>query len=136
MAFIELHGCLGISFACATFLSTTVAMGSPSYEPNPKTVIGIYAAVLVTQGLINTFGVHLLKYINNISIWWHALGTTSLVIAVLAKAKTHQSGKFVFTRFYDGTGGWGDVASHGYVICIGILIAQYTLTGFDASAHM
>lgn len=111
-------------------------MGSSSYEPTPKTVIGIYAAVLVAQGLINTFGVHLLKYINNISIWWHAVGTTSLVIAVLAKAKTHQPAKFVFTQYYDGTGGWGEVSSHGYVICIGILLAQYTLTGFDASAHM
>ncbi|KAG8828990.1 hypothetical protein FRC18_009657 [Serendipita sp. 400] len=126
----------GISFACANFLSTTIAMGTSKYQPNEKTVIGIYAAVLAAQGLINTFGVHLLKYINNISIWWHALGTTALVIAVLAKAKTHQPAKFVFTQFYDGTGGWADRAGHGYVICIGILLAQYTLTGFDASAHM
>jgi amino acid transporter len=110
-------------------------MGTPKYSPNEKTVIGIYAAVLVAQGLINTFGVHLLKYINNASIWWHALGTTALVIAVLAKAPTHQSGKFVFTQFFDGTG-WAAQAGNGYVICIGILIAQYTLTGFDASAHM
>ena len=117
-------------------MSTTIAIGTPSYIPNANTVIGIYAAVLVTQGLINTFGVHLLKYINNVSIWWHALGTTSLVIAVLAKAPTHQSASFVFTEFYDGTGGWGDIAGHGYVMCIGILLAQYTLTGFDASAHM
>jgi len=71
-----------------------------------------------------------------VSIWWHALGTFALVIATLAKTKTHASGKFVFTTFYDGTGGWGIRASHGYVICIGILMAQYTLTGFDASAHM
>lgn len=125
----------GISFACANFLSTTIAMGTSKYSPNEKTVIGIYAAVLVAQGLINTFGVHLLKYINNLSIWWHALGTTALVIAVLAKAPTHQSGKFVFTQFVDGTG-WAAQAGNGYVICIGILIAQYTLTGFDASAHM
>lgn len=126
----------GISYACATFISTTVAIGTPSYTASPNTIIGIYAAVLVAQGLINTFGVHILKYLNNISIWWHAVGTTSLVIAVLAKAKTHQPASFVFTEFYDGTGGWGDIAGHGYVICIGILLAQYTLTGFDASAHM
>ncbi|CCA73241.1 related to GABA transport protein [Serendipita indica DSM 11827] len=125
----------GISFACATFLSTTIAIGTSAYEPNPKTVIGIYAAVLTAQGLINTFGVHLLKYFNNISIWWHAFGTSALVISVLAKAKTHQTAKFVFTEFYDGTG-WAAHAGNGYVICIGILIAQYTLTGFDASAHM
>lgn len=107
--------------------------------------------------MINTFGVHLLKYLNNISVWWHAVGTTVLVIAILAKAPTHQSGSFVFSTFIDDTGvdgyGWGARASHAYVVVIGkyhdgtfrlpiiyhslgILMAQYTLTGFDASAHM
>ena len=65
----------------------------------------------VPAGLINTFGVHLLKYLNNISVWWHAVGTTSLVIAILAKAPTHQSRSFVFATFIDQTGvdgvGWG-----------------------------
>lgn len=64
-----------------------------------------------SAGLINTFGVHLLKYLNNFSVWWHAVGTTSLVIAILAKAPTHQSGSFVFATFIDQTGvdgvGWG-----------------------------
>ncbi|KAF5319623.1 hypothetical protein D9619_008815 [Psilocybe cf. subviscida] len=129
----------GISFACANFISTACTLGT-SFEPTAKTTIGIYAAVLFTQGLTNTFGVKLLHQLNNISVWWHAVGTTSLVIAILAKAPKHQSAKFVFTQFIDGTGapgeGWGDRASHVYVIVIGILMAQYTLTGFDASAHM
>lgn len=82
--------------------------------------------------MINTFGVHLLKYLNNISVTWHALGTFSLVVAVLAKAPTHQSGKFVFTQFLDGTGvdgapGWGVRASHPYVVIIGILMVSVCL---------
>jgi hypothetical protein len=85
---------------------------------------GIYAAVLFSQGLTNTFGVHILHYLNNVSVWWHALGTTSLVIAILAKAPKHQSAKFVFQTFIDGTGpsgqGWGDRASHAYVVVIGV----------------
>ena len=102
-------------------------------------------AELSPAGLINTFGVHLLKYINNISIWWHAVGTTAVVIACLAAAPTHQSAEFVFTQFIDGTGieqadgtliGWATRASKAYVAVIGILMAQYTLTGFDASAHV
>lgn len=127
----------GISYACANFLATAASIGT-SYEPSPKTVIGIYAGILITQGLINTFGVHILRFLNNVSIWWHAVGTTALIIAILAAAPTHQTGKFVFTQFIDGTGdpGWGDRASHAYVVFIGILMAQYTLTGFDASAHM
>jgi len=54
--------------------------------------------------MINTFGVHILKYLNNISIVWHAVGTTAVVIAILTKAPTHQSGSFVFTTFVDQTG--------------------------------
>ncbi|KAF9467523.1 APC amino acid permease [Collybia nuda] len=129
----------GISFACANFISTACTLGT-NFVPTPNTTIGIYAAVLFTQGLTNTFGVRLLHYLNNISVWWHAVGTFSLVVAVLAKAPGHQSAKFVFQTFLDGTGppgdGWSDRASVPYVVVIGILMAQYTLTGFDASAHM
>ncbi|PPQ63649.1 hypothetical protein CVT24_004423 [Panaeolus cyanescens] len=129
----------GISFACANFISTACTLGT-SFVPTPKTTIGIYAAVLFSQGLTNTFGVSLLHQLNNISVWWHALGTFSLVVAILAKAPTHRSGSFVFRQFIDNTGvdgsGWGDRASHVYVVVVGILMAQYTLTGFDASAHM
>ncbi|KAG9225370.1 hypothetical protein CCMSSC00406_0006243 [Pleurotus cornucopiae] len=129
----------GISFACATFISTASELKT-SFQPNEKTTIGIYAAVLITQGIINTFGVRLLKYLNNISVWWHAIGTFSLVVAILAKAPSHRSAEFVFRTIIDGTGadgvGWGERASKAYLVVIGILMAQYTLTGFDASAHM
>jgi hypothetical protein len=77
--------------------------------------------------------VRILKYLNNVSVWWHALGTTSLAIAILAAAPKHQNGKFVFRTFIDGTGvdgvGWSQRASPAYVAVIGILLAQYTLTG-------
>ncbi|KAI9452252.1 APC amino acid permease [Russula earlei] len=129
----------GVSFACANFISTAATIGT-NFNPNSRKTIGIFAAILVIQGTINTFGVRILKYLNNISIWWHALGTTSLVIAVLSAAPKHQSGKFVFRTFIDGTGadgvGWSQRASPAYVAVIGILMAQYTMTGFDASAHM
>ncbi|KAH9975093.1 APC amino acid permease [Lactifluus volemus] len=129
----------GISFACANFISTAATIGT-NYQPNSRKTVGIYAAVLFIQGMINTFGVRILKYLNNVSVWWHALGTTSLIIAILAAAPKHQSDKFVFRTFIDGTGvdgiGWSQRASPAYVALIGILMAQYTLTGFDASAHM
>ncbi|CAL1698552.1 unnamed protein product [Somion occarium] len=128
-----------ISFTTANFISS-VATFQTDYTPTPATTIGTFAAVLVVQGLVNTFGVHLLRYLNNISIWWHAVGTTALIIAILAAAPSHQSAKFVFQTFIDKTGvdgvGWSQRASPAYVVVIGILMAQYSLTGFDASAHM
>ncbi|KAF3939037.1 hypothetical protein ABW19_dt0206955 [Dactylella cylindrospora] len=127
----------GITFGGANLIST-LATVKGGYEPTPAKIVGIYAALLVSHGIVNTFGVKLLKYLNNVSIVLHSVGISCIAIAVLAKAPTHQSAKFVFATFYDGTGdpGWGDVASPAYVAIIGILIAQYTITGYDASAHM
>lgn len=77
----------------------------------------------------------ILKNLNNVSILWHALGTTALTVAILAAAPKHQTGKFVFETFIDGTGldgvGWSQRASPAYVAVIGILLAQYTLTGWS-----
>jgi len=92
----------GISFGCAGLISTTATVKS-SYEPTAAKTIGIYAAVLVSHGVVNTFGVHVLKYLNNTSILLHSAGVTAIAIAVLAKAPTHQSAKFVFATFHDGT---------------------------------
>ena len=127
----------GITFGCAGLISTLATVKS-GFEPSAAKTVGIYAALLVSHGLINTFGVGILKYLNNSSIILHSVGISCYAIAIVAKAPTHQSAKFVFSTFYDGTGdpGWSMRASPAYVACIGILMSQYTITGFDASAHL
>ena len=90
---------------------------------------------------MNTFGVHILRHLNHSSIVLHSIGVSCFAIAILAKAPTHQSAKFVFATFYDGTGiatspGWSIRASPAYVAACGVLMSQYTITGFDASAHL
>jgi amino acid transporter len=106
-----------------------------SYRPRHSAIVySLEISTKLDSGTINTFGVRILKYLNNVSVWWHALGTISIVIAVLAGAPKHQSGKFVFRTFIDGTGvdgvGWSQRASPAYVAVIGILTAQYTLLGW------
>jgi amino acid transporter len=66
------------------------------------------------------------------------VGVAALAIALVAKAPKHQSAKFVFATFNDGTGdpGWSVRASPEYVAICGVLLSQYTITGFDASAHL
>lgn len=131
----------GISFGLAGLIATSISVKNPDYESTPGKTVGIYAAVLVSHGLVNTFGVHVLRYLNNVSIFLHSAGVTALCIAVLVKAPTHQSASFVFGKFNDGTGldgaeGWSERASTAYVVFCGALLSQYTLTGFDASAHL
>ena len=70
--------------------------------------------------------------LNNISVWWHIVGVL-VIVRVLAFAPSHhQCAWYVFTHFANNTG-WG---SKIYVLMLGLLLAQYTFTGYDASAHM
>lgn len=126
----------GITFGCAGLISTLASING--YQTSAAKTLGIHAALLFSHGIVNTFGVRILRYLNNVSIVLHSLGVFSYAVAILAKAPTHQSAKFVFATFYDGTGdpGWSVRASPAYVACIGILMSQYTITGFDASAHL
>ncbi|PSK36097.1 GABA-specific permease [Elsinoe australis] len=127
----------GITFGCANLIATLASVKA-GFVPSPGSIIGIYAALLVSHGLVNTFGVKYLKYLNNTSIALHSLGIASFAIAVVAAAPTHRSASEVFGNFNDGTGdpGWSVRASPAYVACVGCLMSQYTITGFDASAHL
>ena len=89
----------------------------------------------VLHGLLNTFGIRLVALLNDISVWWHITGVIVIVAVLLIVPKHHQSVAFIFTSFNNGTGAAfpGNVI---YVFLIGLLLAQYTFTGYDASAHM
>lgn len=67
-------------------------------------------------------------------MWWNTLGTLFVIISVLTAAPKHQSSEFVFWTFVDRTGvdggvGWSQRASPAYVALVGMLMAQWTLTG-------
>ncbi|KAI1823370.1 amino acid/polyamine transporter I [Xylaria intraflava] len=131
----------GISFGLAGLIATIATVKNPEFEPTPANTIGICAGVLISHALINTFGVSVLKYLNNLSIILHSAGVSSIAVALLAKAPKHQPASFVFGYINDGTGvdgspGWSERASPAYLVVCGSLLAQYTLTGFDASAHL
>jgi amino acid permease (GABA permease) len=121
----------GIDFGAASFLTAflNLQFGFPA---TPVNVILVFGAILVLHGLLNTFGVKLVSRLNDISVWWHIVGVLVIVGALALLPDRHQSASFVFTQFVNNTG-WGSTI---YVALLGLLLAQYTLTGFDASAHM
>jgi amino acid transporter len=137
-----------VQYACAGFMN--VLFGA--YEVN---VFGVnfadaehilaetfllFAIILVLTAIINIFRTHLLAVINNVSVWWHVIGVAVIVVLLVVVPDTHQDIGFVFgerinnTGFIDGdTGGFFFWL---YLLPIGFLLTQYTITGFDASAHI
>jgi amino acid permease (GABA permease) len=124
----------GIDFGLA-FFTTAFLNYTANYGTSPKNVILIYAIVLFLHGLMNTFGISLVALLNDVSVWWHLLGVATIVAVLAFVPDHHQSASFVFSKFVNGTG-FKFPGSGLYVGAIGLLLAQYTFTGYDASAHM
>ncbi|HEX6520340.1 MAG TPA: amino acid permease [Streptosporangiaceae bacterium] len=121
----------GIDFGAAFFLNALLNL-QWGFDTRPWHTIVLFAAILVLHGALNQFGVRLIAVLNNVSVWWHIVGVL-IIVGVLAFAPAHhQSASWVFGHFANNTG-WG---SKFYVLLLGLLLAQYTFTGFDASAHM
>jgi amino acid transporter len=114
------------------------------------TTLAIYAVVLTLHALLNIFGVRLVAILNDVSVWWHIVGVVliggGVVVAALlgqqfggANFTTHTTAAplnaagtlFHADPRYNQTGfpTW-------YAFLLGLLLAQYTYTGYDASAHM
>lgn len=129
----------GIDFGLASLISTTAAVTN-DYHPTGGKTLGILAIILISHVAVNMFSIKKLRYMIYVSIILNTVGVGSLAIAVLCKAQTLQSGTFVFLKFVDGTGpegsGWSERASPAYVALLGILMPQYTILGYDASAHL
>jgi amino acid permease (GABA permease) len=124
----------GIDFGLALFADALLALLF-NYPTTPGYVVLLYGIALFLHGLLNTFGVRLVALLNDISVWWHILGVLIIVAVLFIVPAHHQSAGFVFGHFENDTGiSFGGAGV--YVFLIGLLLAQYTFTGYDASAHL
>jgi amino acid permease (GABA permease) len=121
----------GIDFGAAFFLNALLDLQF-GFDFTPPHTILLFGIILLLHALLNTFGVKLVAMLNDVSVWWHVIGVVIIVGALVFLPDNHQSASFVFGEFVNNTG-W---ASGLYVALLGLLLAQYTLTGYDASAHM
>jgi amino acid permease (GABA permease) len=102
------------------------------WTATPAHTFILFAVILLSHGLLNTFGVNLVALLSNISAWWHLVGVAVIVVVLAFIPDHHQSLSWTFFH-YENHYGW---ANPIYVFFIGLLMAQYTYTGFDASAHI
>ena len=137
----------GIDFGLSAFICAFMNIAF-DVEITKLILVGTYTIVLAVHGLLNTFGVRLVALFNNISVWWHVIGVAVVFALCLFVPDNHTPFSTIFnfsttdgtgevTGFINGTGFTnGLFGSTIYVFLIGLLLAQYTITGYDASAHM
>ena len=108
--------------------------------PNTKEYIFLlYLIFLAAALVINLLNVSFTALLNTISAYWHMAGVVFIVLVLAVVPDNHQSFGYVFGETVNATGFGGDKTTGFvfiYVFLTGLLMAQYTITGFDASAHM
>jgi amino acid transporter len=132
----------GVAYGCATFIDLTISTYSESYAGSYSLtrVFIIFLLVLAGASVLNIFSGHLMAVMNNVSVWWHVAGVSVIVLILLLVPSQHQSFSYVFTERFNNSGfGNGSTSSFAFFFAIvpfGFLLTQYTITGFDASAHL
>lgn len=120
----------GAAITTSAFLSLTFDM-----EVTKARTFLIFLVIIVAHGLLNTFGVSLVRLLSDVSAWWHLVGVAIIVAVLAIVPDQHKPISEVFFEVRNETGfGFGGAAV--YAVLIGLLMAQYTYTGYDASAHV
>ncbi len=132
----------GVAYGCATFIDLTLSSWSEGFAADYSLtrVFVIFLIVLGLASVLNIFSGHLMAIMNNISVWWHVAGAAAIIGILLLVPNDHQSFRYVFTERINNSG-YSDGSTGSFifffaVIPFGFLLTQYTITGFDASAHL
>ena len=123
-----------IDYGAAIFTTALLNLWFPAVPNTTTSIFVVYTVIIAAHLALNTRGVDLLAKLNTFSAWWHMAGVAMIVVILAVVPTDHQSAAFVFGETINNSG-FPDSATF-FVFGIGILMAQYTITGYDASAHM
>jgi amino acid transporter len=156
----------GINFSAALFLNDTIVsplLGKLGIEYANSSVLvsaggtAVLTGQLVTMGVLmliqlamNVRGINLVALLNQVSVWWHIVIVLAVVTLLFVVGKPDQSGLNLFQiQPLDQGGSWNNNLGFvnlqygpaiGYPLIaaffFSLLQANWTYTGYDASAHV
>lgn len=123
-----------VFYPAAGFFNYVVLGQIFGMEPSPNAQLMTAAVFIMTAGILNVAGARIIALMNDLSVWVHVVGVFAIAIFLFLMGKYSQPISFAFLLQPTGESAqsyplWGALA-------IGLLQAQWTLTGYDASAHV
>lgn len=129
-----------IDYGAAVFATALFNLWFPTLIGTDTVAIFIVYTLMVGAHLaLNRLNINVLAQLNTVSAWWHMVGVVMIIVLCVVVPTHHQSAAFVFGQTINNSGFAGDgfgQPGFWFVFGLGLLMAQYTITGYDASAHM
>jgi amino acid transporter len=113
-----------VDYGCAQFVVPLLGLSS-----TPRILLLVYALILVSHGLLNHYGIRLVAWLNDFSVTVHIIAVVAIGGA-LVFFSPRQPASFFFARVSSTHG------SYFWAFLLGLLMAQWTLVGYDGSAHV
>ncbi len=138
----------GINYAAAFYLGATLLNPLFGFDPNAETfglinAIWLTGLLMIIEVIFNIAGTRTVALMNNISVWWHIGFVIAIAVSLFAiGSQPIHPIDFLFTIAPAGTtsdgAGIATIIPFGIAgaFALGLLQAQWTYTGYDASAHV
>ncbi|KAJ3507430.1 hypothetical protein NLJ89_g6311 [Agrocybe chaxingu] len=133
----QIAGISSTEFGLSNMILAAVSIGRDGdFEITAGKVVGLFAGLLVLHGLLNSLATRHLAFLTKGFVFVN-LGTTFIIIIVLLaktpRAEMHAA-DYVFgtAGIVNQTGGWNT----GLAFLFGLLSVQWTMTDYDATAHI
>lgn len=115
----------GIDYGCAQFMTPLLGLAE-----TPMNFLFVFAVLIFSHALLNHVGIRTVARLNDFSAIYHIAGVAIVVLA-LAFFAPKQSTTWLFTKTFTTI----KDQPYWFAFLGGLLQAQWTYTGFDASAH-
>lgn len=120
----------GIDFGCAQFLGPLLHAAWHRIPDSQATYFVLFALILLSQGTLNHVGIRVVARLNDFSAIYHMAGVAIVVLSLALFAHLRPM-PFLYTRTFTTVKG----SPYWFAFLLGLLQAQWTYTGYDASAH-
>ncbi|KAF7986306.1 hypothetical protein HWV62_35262 [Athelia sp. TMB] len=133
----QVAGLSSTEFGLANMIWSAVGVAyDGNYNVTSGKVVGLFTGLLIVHGLLNSFATRHLAMFTRYFVFIN-IGTTIVIIIVLLattpRSEMHPA-SYVFgtAGIINGTGGWNT----GIAFLLGLLSVQWTMTDYDATAHI
>lgn len=120
----------GIDYSVALFADPLLASVF-GYASTDTSVLIVFAVILLSHGILNHVGIKIVALFNDISAWYHIAIVGVLVVSLAF----FTNGGLQPVEYIFQVGQSFSDKPYAFAFLIGLLQAQWTFTGYDASAH-
>lgn len=129
----QIAGIASTEYSCAQLLLAAVSMGTDfSYLPTARQTVGVMAAITLIHGVLNSMNTAFLERITRGYVIFHLAVLVACCVALLVKCDYKHDSSYVWTEIVPDAG-WSPT---GFSFLFGFLSASWTMTDYDATAHI